>query len=53
MVNQDDSVSFERILNVPRRGIGDSTLQKLRDYANSKNISVSNVIEHVDDIDSL
>ena len=53
LVNQDDSVSFERILNVPRRGIGDSTLQKLRDYANSKNISVSNVIEHVDDIDSL
>ena len=53
LVNQDDSVSFERILNVPRRGIGDSTLQKLRDYANSKNISVSNVIEHVDDIYSL
>ena len=53
LVNQDDSVSFERILNVPRRGIGDSTLQKLRDYANSKNISVSNVIEHIDDIDSL
>ena len=53
LVNHDDSVSFERILNVPRRGIGDSTLQKLRDYANSKNISVSNVIEHVDDIDSL
>jgi len=53
LVNQDDSVSFERILNVPRRGIGDSTLQKLRDYANSKNISVSNVIDHVDDIDSL
>ena len=53
LVNQDDSVSFERILNVPRRGIGDSTLQKLRDYANSKNISVSNIIDHVDDIDSL
>ena len=53
LVNENDSVSFERILNVPRRGIGDSTLQKLRDYANSKNISVSNVIEHVDDIDSL
>ncbi len=53
VVNQDDSVSFERILNVPRRGIGDTTLQKLRDYANSKNISVSNVIDNIDEMDSL
>ena len=53
IVNQDDAVSFERVLNVPKRGIGESTLQKLRDYANSKNISVSNVLDHINEIDTL
>ena len=53
LVNQDDTVSFERVLNVPKRGIGESTLQKLRDYANLKNIPVSNVLEHINEIDTL
>ena len=53
LVNQDDAVSFERVLNVPKRGIGESTLQKLRDYANSRNISVSNILEHINEIDTL
>jgi len=53
LVNHDDAVSFERVLNVPKRGIGESTLQKLRDYANSRNISVSNVLEHINEIDTL
>ena len=53
LVNQDDAVSFERVLNVPKRGIGESTLQKLRDYANSRNISVSNVLDHINEIDTL
>ena len=29
LINPDDTVSFERVLNVPKRGIGESTLQKL------------------------
>ena len=53
LVNPDDVISFERILNVPRRGIGDSTLKKLRDIATNKNLPVSNVIENIDDISSL
>ena len=53
LVNQDDAVSFERVLNVPKRGIGESTLQKLREYANSNNISVSNVLDHLKEIDTL
>ncbi len=53
IVNQDDAVSFERVLNVPKRGIGESTLQKLRDYANLKNISVSNVLDYINEIDTL
>jgi DNA helicase-2/ATP-dependent DNA helicase PcrA len=30
LVNPNDDVSFERILNVPSRGIGDATLEKLK-----------------------
>ena len=53
LVNPDDAVSFERILNVPKRGIGESTLQKLRDYSNSKNSSVSNSLDNIENLDFL
>ncbi len=32
--NINDSLAFERIINVPKRGIGLSTIQKIQDYAN-------------------
>lgn len=38
MVNQDD-LSFERIVNVPARGIGDKTLQKIQSKAIDYGIS--------------
>ena len=31
--NEMDSLSFERVVNVPKRGIGPGTVQKLRDFA--------------------
>ena len=39
IVNQYDGISFKRIVNVPRRGIGGATLSKITDYATEKNIS--------------
>ena len=33
IVNPDDSISLRRIINIPRRGIGGTTLGKLEDYA--------------------
>lgn len=33
LVNPADGTSFERVVNVPRRGIGATTLQRLTDYA--------------------
>ena len=33
IANSADDVAFERIINVPKRGIGEATLQKLRTYA--------------------
>ena len=33
IANAADNVAFERIINVPKRGIGDATLEKLRVFA--------------------
>lgn len=40
LVNQDDDAAFLRIINTPRREIGASTIEKLADYATSRNISL-------------
>jgi len=32
--NFNDSLAFERIINVPKRGVGSSTLLRIQDYAN-------------------
>lgn len=33
LVNPSDVISLERIINVPRRGIGEATIQKVREYS--------------------
>ncbi len=38
--NRDDDVSFERVVNQPARGIGDRTLQQLRDAARGGEVSL-------------
>jgi DNA helicase-2/ATP-dependent DNA helicase PcrA len=38
--NPCDSVGLKRIINVPKRGIGDTTVDKIQDYANKNNISL-------------
>ena len=40
LVNPDDDNAFLRIVNVPRREIGPSTLEKLGNYANIRQISL-------------
>ena len=53
LINPEDTISFERILNVPKRGIGESTLQKLRDYSNTNQISLSESINNLSKISNL
>ena len=53
LINPEDTISFERILNVPKRGIGQSTLQKLRDYSNTNEISLSESINNLSKISNL
>jgi DNA helicase II / ATP-dependent DNA helicase PcrA len=42
--NPDDSVSLERIINVPARGIGKTTLVKLQAWANQQGASLYNAL---------
>ena len=37
LVNPNDSISLRRIINVPKRGIGDATIQKVSDFAKVMN----------------
>lgn len=42
--NPDDNISLQRIINIPKRGIGDTTIKKLLDIAESYNISLWDVL---------
>jgi DNA helicase-2/ATP-dependent DNA helicase PcrA len=39
VINPYDTVAFERIINVPKRKIGDVTLEKLKEFADQSRIS--------------
>jgi len=44
LVNSSDNVSLLRIINVPRRGIGKTTIQKLNELSNRLNIPLWEVL---------
>ncbi|MEX0951413.1 MAG: 3'-5' exonuclease, partial [Gammaproteobacteria bacterium] len=45
--NFNDDASFERIVNIPTRGIGQRTLQELRDLARKESLSLWQAAEQV------
>ena len=49
--NPADDISFNRIVNTPKRGIGDSTIDKLVQHANQKGVSVFDGLGSLDEID--
>jgi DNA helicase II / ATP-dependent DNA helicase PcrA len=46
--NPDDSGSLERIVNVPKRGIGNTSVAKLQDYARKNGISLYDALSEAD-----
>ena len=38
-IQPNDSLALERVLNTPKRGIGETTIKKIRDYSKNNNIS--------------
>ncbi|MBU5669101.1 UvrD-helicase domain-containing protein [Peptoniphilus sp. MSJ-1] len=51
--NPDDNVSLARIINKPRRGIGDTSLAEMIDYAEKNNISLYNVVTNIESYEDL
>ncbi|KAB3530009.1 DNA helicase PcrA [Alkaliphilus serpentinus] len=51
--NPVDDVSFQRIINVPKRGIGVKSIDKISDYAASKGESFFGALLEIDKIDGL
>lgn len=43
-VNQNDEEAFKRIINYPRRGIGDTTIDKIREIAQQHRVSMWTVL---------
>ncbi|RTR30096.1 DNA helicase Rep [Shewanella atlantica] len=48
VVNPDDDNAFLRVVNLPKRGIGPSTLERLGNYANERHISMFEAIFEVE-----
>jgi DNA helicase II / ATP-dependent DNA helicase PcrA len=49
VVNPADEVSFKRIVNVPKRGIGDSSIARLDAFALEHNMAFSATLRHADE----
>ena len=45
LINPADDISFKRVINVPRRGVGAVTIAKLEDYALANDISLFEATE--------
>ena len=40
IANPSDNISYERVINEPKRGVGPGTVEKIRDFASSQEISL-------------
>ncbi|HZG87464.1 DNA helicase PcrA [Paenibacillus sp.] len=49
--NPDDDISFARIVNVPKRGIGDTTIDKLGAAAAARGVSMYAMIDGITSVD--
>ena len=51
--NPNDNISFRRVINEPKRGIGDKSLEKLDVLAGLTDVSIFEVLEKGDGLDAL
>src|SRR5207245_5369582 len=48
-----DDLAFERIINVPKRGLGDATVQRLHDHARRRRVPLTAAAQAVTETDEL
>lgn len=53
ITNPEDDLGTRRIINMPKRGIGGVTIEKISDYADFKDKSLMWAIEHCEEIPTL
>ncbi|TGY40134.1 ATP-dependent DNA helicase PcrA [Clostridium sartagoforme] len=53
LVNPNDSISLKRIINVPKRGIGEATVGKVSDFAESYELTLWDALSTVRNIPTL
>ncbi len=53
LVNSKDSLSLKRIMNVPPRGIGKVTVQRIVDFANKKKITLWEGVKKIENVKGL
>lgn len=51
--NSLDAVSLQRIVNVPRRGVGDASLGKINAYADERGISLYDAMGRIEEVPGL
>ena len=50
IVNPADEVSVKRVLNVPKRGVGDTSVARLDEYAAAEGVSFMEALRHADEV---
>lgn len=53
MANPADTIALRRIINVPKRGIGETSLDKLAAFADENNISLYAALSRLDEVTTL
>ena len=48
IINPSDEVAFHRVINYPKRGIGNVTVRKITDAANEHNVGLWEIISNLD-----
>ena len=50
LINKSDNLAFERIINIPKRGMGKAFIQKLYEFSNKQNLSLFESLNHLVDL---
>jgi DNA helicase-2/ATP-dependent DNA helicase PcrA len=50
LVNPDDEISWRRIVNVPKRGVGDTSVARLSGWSGSRGVSFGEAVAHAPEV---